>query len=428
MILAIDLGSTSFKAGVIDADANIIGEGSALLDYHYAEGGIVELAPDHIAERARVAIDSALEVSGVDVADLQAIGITSQAQTFAVCDAAGNPRTSFISWQDARPQRDNRAARELSDFAEHTSVGECLPVLLVAKLAYIQDRKESFITPDDVVLHLPTWLVQALSGRAVIDPNLAAMSGLYSLQQADWWDAALACCEITRSNLPELVPTASIAARTNGAFGLPAGIPIVLAGNDQTAGAYGAGVHASDALLITLGTAQVAYRTSPELPPTTPGTMRGPYPDGRSYQMVADEHGGCTTNWAKQVLPGCTTDESFTQAAASAGDLGGLRFIADGDAGSGHWEGETAAQGSAEKAKAVLICLANRLHEMIRRMGPDVLEQGVLLAGGGRKCGPWVECLKDKLPVELQPTDASPLLGCAAMAMTALTKEKDNKG
>ena len=420
MILTLDLGSTSFKAAVFDSGLKKAGEGSAALEYCSGSGGKVEFSADGAEESVRTAVAAAFSDSSASADMIRAVAVTSQAQTFTVLKADGELKIPFVSWLDTRAAKHNRLARDLGHFAEHSSVDECLPILMAAKLAFCNDQPSVLVSGQDLILPLPAFLMFRMCGKACIDPNIAAMSGLYSLKYRDWWDESLDTCRITRGNLPALCPTGKAAAVTNNRaceFGIPAGIPFVPAGNDQTAGAYGAELHAADALLITLGTAQVAYRCTPCLPFPVPGTMRGTYPGGRYYQMAADKYGGCTVNWAKTVLDGCSTDEAFAEAAGSAdGSCPPIRFIADGNAGSGRWEGITGDHTASEKARAVLECLTDRMTEMICRMNIDLTDRTVLAAGGGSRCTPWVRMLGAKLGKKLQTTDASPGLGAARMA------------
>ncbi|MCF7855373.1 MAG: hypothetical protein K9N51_11295, partial [Candidatus Pacebacteria bacterium] len=261
MILAIDLGSTSFKASVFDASLECVGEGSSELVYHHGPHGVMQLDPGHLRETLRSAVAQAL--SAADVTALGAVAVTSQAQTFTVCSPEGVERVPFISWLDSGCAEYNPAADALPEFARHCSVEQCMPSLMVAKLAYLQEQSEgTFVGADDTVLMLPAWVVRQMTGTAAVDKNLAAMCCLYSLLEDDWWSEALRACRIGEHNLPALKELGAVAGNTGqgaAAFGLPTGIPVVLAGNDQTAGAYGIDVHRKNAVLITLGTAQVAY-------------------------------------------------------------------------------------------------------------------------------------------------------------------------
>jgi xylulokinase len=370
----------------------------------------------------REAIAGALGSAAVKAGELDAIAMTSQAQTFTIRRAAGAARIPLVSWRDTRAETSCLAAAALTDFGQHCSASECLPLLMVAKLAWLQDESGGrLVGADDLVLMLPTWFVLQLTGTAVVDTNLAAMSGLYSLQEGDWWDEAVRVCGIRACNLPSLTGLGTVAGQTvksANRYGLPPGIPVVLAGNDQTAGAYGVGIHEQNALLITLGTAQVAYVVCQRVPPPAAGVIRGPYPGGRWYQLVADDHGAGTVDWARTVLDGCGSEALFDRAAArGAADCGGVRFIADGPAGSGRWVDDTLRTTEVDKARAVLLSLVERMAAMLDRLQPNASKKRLLLAGGGSNSQVWLDCLQQRLGKTVHRIEtASPTRGAARMA------------
>ena len=425
MILGIDLGSTVFKAEVFDTKLQSCGKGAAPVVYETTDKNRVEMPIPATEDAVRQAIATALKNADIATESLTAVAITSQAQTFTALAETGAPKwPAFISWRDTRCELRNSAAEKLANFADHSSVGTCLPGLTVAKLAYLREHADMPpIAATDRVLWLPTYFVEKWTGHSVIDNNLAAMSGLYSLQTGGWWNDALEICELRKSNLPQLVPLGAVAGYTTAAattFGLPAGIPVVLAGNDQTAGAYGAGIHEQDAVLVTLGTAQVVYACRDQLPAPAPGLMRGPYPGDGFYQLGADNCGAGTVNWARTLLPGCVSEAEFDRAAASAPpDCHGVRFIADDSSGLGHWTGtENPIATIADQARAVLVCLTERLGNMLAKLSMDVGKHPVLLSGGGSESAPWRECLKQQLNLEFTRVGAaSPPLGAAKMSL-----------
>ncbi len=421
MILGIDLGSTVFKAEIFDDGLACFGRGSAPVPYDNTSEDRVEMPVNTTENSLRDAITVAVNDAGIEPETIEAVAVTSQAQTFTVLTETGTSKwPAFISWRDTRCEHRNVAAEKLSDFAVHSSVGTCLPGLTVAKLAYLRERDDMpVIAVNDRVAWLPTYFVEKWTGHSVIDTNLAAMSGLYSLADGGWWNKALEICELRKSNLPGLAPLGAVAGHTTAAatkFGLPADIPVVLAGNDQTAGAYGAGIHEQDAVLVTLGTAQVVYACQDQLPAPAPGLMRGPYPGGRFYQLGADNCGAGTVNWTRTVLPGCESEAEFDRAAASAPpDCHGVRFVVADNSGLGHWTGiENQNATVADQARAVLVCLTQRLGNMLDKLSVDASRHPVLLGGGGSESAPWRECLKQQLNLEFTRVGAaSPPLGAA---------------
>ena len=400
MILAIDLGSTSFKTGLFDSKLRRVGGGDAPVRYRFASGGRVELDVAVAEAALRRALPKRL-------AGLQAIAITSQAQTFTVLDRQGRATRPFVSWQDGRAgPACARLKRKLPDFAEHCSFADLLPALLVCQLAHAPARRGEW------VVKLPTYFVRLWIGEAVLDDNLAAMSGLYSLQLRDWWPAAAGAMQ-----LPRVIPVGGVAGVTGpNRFGLPVGIPVILAGNDQTAGAYAARLEQQNAALLTLGTAQVVYACCRRMPPPKTGLIRGPYPGGLSYRMAADGCGANVTNWAETVLKGCEThDKFFAQAARAPAGSHGLIYDAD----QGAWLNLGMHHTAAEMARAILECLSRRMAGMLAQVGGGRRPR-LLVAGGGSQRQVWRDILSAAVGGQLTRTEVSPLIGAARMGVAAI--------
>jgi sugar (pentulose or hexulose) kinase len=85
MILAIDLGSTSFKAALFDRHLRPRACGSARLVHHFGRGGCVEIAVPAV----HAALRGALAAVRANERSIRLIALTSQAQTFTLVDAAG---------------------------------------------------------------------------------------------------------------------------------------------------------------------------------------------------------------------------------------------------------------------------------------------------------------------------------------------------
>lgn len=412
MILAIDLGSTSFKAAVFDAKLQETGFGAHRLQHRFEAGGRVEFDVAVVEAAVRGALRTAVARNH----EIEAVAITSQAQTFTMLDEHGAAQGPFISWQDCRATAACEALRrKLPDFGAHTSFGTLVPCHQLCQIRHLRPSRR--LRP----VALPSYVLMLLTGATVTDANLAAMSGLYSLPLKGWWPEALQACGLCEQQLPAVIPIGETAALTTSAarrFGLKAGIPVILAGNDQTAGGYAARLDEKESLLITMGTAQVAYACYRRMPPPREGTIRGPYPGGLSYRMAADSCGGSVINWAEALLAGCADDDTFFgEAATSPRGCHGLVFEAGLDAGQGAWTNLGFHHTRADLARSVLESLSLRMGGLVDRLGVSLKGRPVLAAGGGSLRPLWRSMVSEILGSRISPTLANPLTGAARMAM-----------
>lgn len=431
MILSIDLGSTSFKVAVVDAKLNVRGLGSHPVKHRFAAGGKVELDAGVATSALQKAIRAAIASAGIRAAALRAVAFTSQAQTFTILDKNGKARMPFISWQDNRAVETCeklKRNRALAHFDQHCSFGVLLAALHFCQLKHIQDTRKGFIGTDNRIVHLPTYFVHRMTGVAAIDENIAAMTGLYSLALRDWWPVALRICGLSQRQLPELRPIGGVAALTNAGaaeFGLPCGIPVVLAGNDQTSGAYAASLDENHGVLVTLGTAYVAYAYAAKMPKPDPALIRGPFPHGGFYRMAADGNGGNVINWAQTVLAGCGTAERFFQLAGQAQPgCQGLVFDASCDTGKGAWSHIGLHHTPADFARSVVESLARRIATMVSDLGVRADKTRVLVAGGGSKSPVWVRILSETLGARIKVAQGHPHIGAARMALKHTTHSR----
>ncbi len=419
MILALDLGSTSFKAALVDRRLRERRFSSRSLRYHYAAGGQVELPVSGVKAALHGAVADAL---GGDAGAVEAVAITSQAQTFTLLDARGRPGMPFISWRDGRPDAvaaARRLQRLLPDFGADAGFGQVLSALQIAQLAALRPG------PDARPVLLPSYVLRLLTGELRVDVNQAAMTGLYSLRTGGWNAQALQACGIKVAQLPGLVPVGAVGGVTGrgaGRFGLPAGIPVVLAGNDQTAGAYGAELERRGRVLLSLGTAIAVYACSDSLPAAAPQRIRGPYPGGGYYRMTTDSCGGGLITWAQTLLAGCADDDAFFAAASRAPrDARGLRFEPSPESGGGDWHGGGPQHGPGDFARAVLEGLSRRVADRVAELGLSQPPERIRVAGGGSCRRLWLAMIAAQTGLPCSAlARATPLRGAARMAVRAL--------
>ena len=143
LVLALDQGTTSSRAIVIDGAGRIRGSASEELPQVYPAPGEVEHDPEAIWTTQLDTARRALADAGVDAASVAAIGLTNQRETTIVWDrATGRPVANAIVWQSrvTAPRCDAlRAAGHEALFRERTG----LPIdayFSGPKIAEILDR------------------------------------------------------------------------------------------------------------------------------------------------------------------------------------------------------------------------------------------------------------------------------------------------
>ena len=102
-ILAIDQGTTSSRALVLDASYAVKGMAQQEFRQIYPESGWVEHDPEDIWDSVVATCRNAIADAGLSASEIAAIGITNQRETTLVWDRdTGKPVMNAIVWQDRR--------------------------------------------------------------------------------------------------------------------------------------------------------------------------------------------------------------------------------------------------------------------------------------------------------------------------------------
>lgn len=102
-IVALDQGTTSSRAVVLDHDANIIAVSQREFTQHYPKTGWVEHDPMDIWATQSSTLVEVLAHADIRSDQIAAIGITNQRETTIVWDKkTGKPVYNAIVWQDPR--------------------------------------------------------------------------------------------------------------------------------------------------------------------------------------------------------------------------------------------------------------------------------------------------------------------------------------
>jgi sugar (pentulose or hexulose) kinase len=307
------------------------------------------------------------------------------------------------------------------DRVKYIELYACLSRLFPGLMPCLIETARREIRPgeDAAVIPLPTYAIELLTGSRVLDENLAGMTGLWSLRDTVWHPGYLERLGLREEQLPSVIPLRKPAARTRArnVLGIPAGLPVFSCGNDQSAAAVAAGLDPEGGALITLGSAQVVYQRCRALPPADDRAMRGCFPGGGFFRLLADGAGGHVIS---RILDQLKLD-GFGHFFALAGE----GFAAGAplprmDAGGAAVGWEPADSPPALQCAAALELLVDGLAADLRYLDIDPRREPVLLAdGGGARNAVWRERIRRRLGVDLELRPATPDRGAAQMTLVA---------
>ncbi|NTV39286.1 MAG: glycerol kinase, partial [Demequinaceae bacterium] len=258
LVVAIDQGTSSTKAVVVDASGRIVGRGSAPLGQSHPAQGWVEQDPRELLDGVRSAVGAALEgVSGTVVA----VGLSSQRESALIWDrATGEPLGSLLGWQDRRTSAEAQRLQEAghSDRVKALTGLPIDPMFSALKFQWLLNK----IDPDrarslagEICLGtVDSWIVFSLTGEHRIEMGNASRTLLLNIDTGDWDDELLDLFEVPRRALPAVVSSNSPSAPITGLPAVPAGVRFAAVLADSHAALYGHGVREAGAVKVTYGT------------------------------------------------------------------------------------------------------------------------------------------------------------------------------
>jgi len=247
-IVALDQGTTSSRAVILDHDANIVSVSQREFTQIYPEAGWVEHDPLEIYATQSSTLVEVLAKSGIRSDEIAGIGITNQRETTVVWNKeTGKPVYNAIVWQCRRTASicEELKERGLEDYIRENTGLVLDPYFSGTKVKWILDNVEGAREDAEAGKLLfgtiDTWLVWKMTqGRVhVTDYTNASRTMMFNINDMCWDEKMLKELGIPASMLPEVKRSSEVYGQTN--IGGKGGTRIPIAGiaGDQQAALYG---------------------------------------------------------------------------------------------------------------------------------------------------------------------------------------------
>ncbi|MEZ8630137.1 glycerol kinase GlpK [Vibrio lentus] len=247
-IVALDQGTTSSRAVILDHDANIVSSSQREFTQIYPKAGWVEHDPMEIWATQSSTLVEALAKAGIRSDELAGIGITNQRETTIVWNKeTGKPVYNAIVWQCRRTADicEDLKARGLEDYVRDNTGLFLDPYFSGTKVKWILDNVEGAREDAEAGKLLfgtvDTWLVWKMTqGRVhVTDYTNASRTMLFNINDLCWDQKLLDEMGIPAVMMPEVKRSSEVYGQTN--LGGKGGTRIPIAGiaGDQQAALYG---------------------------------------------------------------------------------------------------------------------------------------------------------------------------------------------
>ncbi|WP_295470981.1 glycerol kinase GlpK [uncultured Pseudomonas sp.] len=241
-IIALDQGTTSSRAIVLDRNANVVSTAQSEFTQHYPQGGWVEHDPMEIFATQSACMTKAMAQADLQPGQIAAIGITNQRETTLVWEKdSGRPIYNAIVWQCRRSTEICQQLKRdgLEDYVRDTTGLVIDPYFSGTKLKWILDHvegsRERARRGELLFGTIDSWLIWKLTGGQahVTDYTNASRTMLFDIHNLRWDDRMLDVLDIPREMLPTVKGSSEVYGHTRS------GIPIAGIAGDQQAALFG---------------------------------------------------------------------------------------------------------------------------------------------------------------------------------------------
>ncbi len=452
-ILALDQGTTSSRALIINTRGDILAIAQKEFKQFFPDSGWVEHDADEIWTSQFSVANEAMAKAKLSASDIAAIGITNQRETTVVWDRkSGQPIFHAIVWQDRRtaPLCMDLKKKNLEPLFKSKTGLLLDPYFSGTKVRWLLDNvpgaKEKAKKGELAFGTIDTWLIWNLTrGKLhITDATNASRTLLYNIHTGTWDEEILKLLEIPRSLLPEVKQSSEVYGETADHV-FTGRIPIAGIAGDQQAALFGQGCFDAGKAKATYGTGCFILMNTGTKPIASQNqlltTVAIKVKNETQYALEGSVFNtGTAIQWFRDNLGLIRKSSEIDTLAASVPDTGGVYFVpAFTGLGAPHWDptargtivGISRGTTAAHLARAVLECIAFQASDVLKAMERDskikILE---IRVDGGSVVSDFLMQFQSDLietPVLRPKNSELTALGAAFLAGLAVNVWKDKK-
>lgn len=433
MYLGLDLGTSSVKAALFDADQRLIAQASQPLQVSRPHPGWSEQDPEAWWRATEAAVDAV--AAQTSLAGLRGIGLSGQMHGAVLLDAEDRVMRPAILWNDGRAGAECAALEAAFPRLREVAGNIAMAGFTAPKLAWVARHEPAIFEHVSTVLLPKDYLRFRLTGHHVSEMSDASGTLWLDVAARDWSDDLLEATGLNRGQMPRLVEGSEASgelrpelARRWGASG-----PVVVAGGagDNAAAACGVGVVTPGSAFVSLGTSGVLFVSNARFSPNTAGAVHAfchAIP-GTWHQMGVILSAADSLEWLSRIAGRPARDLAGAVRLDRPSEVTFLPYLSGertphNDPGArGAFVGLSQSDGPEDLAQAVMEGVAYAFADCQRVLaaaGTDFAD--ALVVGGGSRSETWLRIIASVLdrPLRLAAdSDIGAALGAARLALCA---------
>jgi xylulokinase len=440
MFLGIDLGTSSVKVLVLDAQHRVVATADAPLDLSRPHPHWSEQHPDDWWS----ALDHAMrELKGSTpqvLAEVRGIGLSGQMHGAVVLDERREVLRPAILWNDTRSSAQCVQLESREPRSRQITGNLAMPGFTAPKLLWLREHEPDTFARTRLVLLPKDWLRLKLTGEAVSEMSDAAGTLWLDTGARRWSEPMLAACDLNLTHMPRLVEGTAASGyllpEVAQAWGLPPGVVVAGGAGDNAASAVGVGAVRAGQGFVSLGTSGVVFLVTDAYRPNPASAVHAfahALPQ-RWHQMSVMLSAASAFGWVTQ-LTGRSSEAALTDEVALLTEaqrrqapiflpyLSGERTPHNDANASGTFAGLRPGHGAAALAYAVMEGVTFGLMDGLQAMqGEQTGGPALALVGGGARSNGWAQMLASGLGRALlrdEGAQAAAALGAARLGWMA---------
>lgn len=456
-ILSLDLGSSSIRALLYDANGDQLEESETQITHHLkvTHDGGAELEAIALFDVVCACLDGVVAWAGERVTDIGAVATCCFWHSLLGLDRAGRPVSPVLMWSDQRSGPDVRdLVARMPPEALHQRTG-CRPhsSYWPAKLLWFKRTQPDVWSTVARWTSFSDYVVFRLTGDVLTSLSMASGTGVLDISGNTWDGAVLGVVEVAPATMPALtdrdLPLPKLLPDFARRWPELAAVPWYPAIGDGAAANVGAGCIGADRIAITVGTSAAMRMITDDS--VNPNASRAAIPSriwnyrlDREHRVVggALSNAGNVTGWLAEHMADGEFEDLSGPAADIAPDghgltilpfLAGERSPSWNDAATGTFSGLRLSTSPAELFRATLEATAYRIaaiYEDLEHLVDAAHE--IHINGAAALSSPmWVQIITDTLGHRIESVDAdaeASARGAALCALETLEVRQDLRG
>ena len=318
-VIALDLGTSAFKCGLVSWNGSLVASDIEKFDIDH-KGKIYEMDFNIAFNRVIRLLKRICELALNKNYIIDALLITSQAQTFVPVDKDFKALSRGIVWLDSRAEKEAVLLKKaIADFARRAGFIRPLSELYATKILWLKQNMHDIFDRAYYFPMINEYIAYMLTGRFYSDQTNFGMSGVFDIRTKELNKDILELLDLSSNNFPAIKPACKIGyllkLEIRKTLGLDKDIKVYLCGNDQSASAIGSGAGKEKEVSVNFGTAMVVYTLMPLCPQIREDSqIAGIAPMGGYFFLTYEARSGNIIDKVKKDLfPELTYDEFFSK-------------------------------------------------------------------------------------------------------------------